>query len=500
MYKNFFGLRENPFNVNPDPRFLYLTPQTQKALDELTYGIQNRKGLILLTGEVGTGKTTLINCLLDRLRHRKIPMAFIFNSHLSVKHLFEFMLTDFGIPIDFQLESNMLMRFNTWLIECFRAGESPVLIVDEAQGLSFKLLEEIRLLLNLETASQKLLQIVLSGQPELEDKLKQPELRQLRRRITLRCSTRPFTLEESHGYITERLRIGGALGDPIFASDAMDAVHFYSQGIPRVINLLCEHALINAYVEHFRLVPARVVDEAAREFFLDEGRQFAREEANLQEPSHATSLAESPAFNAIEEPALTVRNSTVTTARHGEAISASVVNSNAPFFLKDLMPASAGPEVKPKESALCLDSIARVSGSATPLNKEKKQNQMTSSAIPPLHLIRPRTEDESSSTAKGSPISIAENRTLTFDTISQLPHSSRRTVIHALLPSWKLWSSRWVTGFLPTISLAEWSHVSLVALRRTKQWAFLGQALLRRWKCEFKRDWIAMINAMHSQR
>ena len=500
MYKNFFGLRKNPFNVNPDPRFLYLTPQTQKALDELTYGIQNRKGLILLTGEVGTGKTTLINCLLDRLRHRKIPMAFIFNSHLSVKHLFEFILTDFGIPIDFQLESNMLMRFNTWLIECFRAGESPVLIVDEAQGLSFKLLEEIRLLLNLETASQKLLQIVLSGQSELEDKLKQPELRQLRQRITLRCSTRPFTLEESHGYITERLRIGGALGDPIFASDAMDAVHFYSQGIPRVINLLCEHALINAYVEHFRLVPARVVDEAAREFFLDEGRQFAREEANLQEPSHATSLAESAAFNAIEEPALTARNSTVTTARHGEAISASMVNSNAPVFLKDLMPASAGPEVKPKESALCLDSIARVSGSATPLNTERKQNQVTSSAIPPLHLIRPRTEDESSSTAKGSPISIAENRTLTFDTISQLPHSSRRTVIHALLPSWKLWSSRWVTGFLPTISLAEWSHVSLVALRRTKQWAFLGQALLRRWKCEFKRDWIAMINAMHSQR
>jgi hypothetical protein len=147
-----------------------------------------------------------------------------------------------------------------------------------------------------------------------------------------------------------------------------------------------------------------------------------------------------------------------------------------------------------------LDSIARVSGSATPLNTERKQNQVTSSAILPLPLIRPRTEDESSSTAKGSPISIAENRTLTFDTISQLPHSSRRTVIHALLPSWKLWSSRWVTGFLPTISLAEWLHVSLVALRRTKQWAFLGQALLRRWKCEFKRDWIAMINAMHSQR
>jgi type II secretory pathway predicted ATPase ExeA len=502
MYKNFFGLRENPFNVNPDPRFLYLPPQTQKALAELTFGIQNRKGLILLTGEVGTGKTTLINYLLDWLRHRNVPTAFIFNSHLGVNHLFEFILTDFGIPIDIdiQLKSNMLMRLNTWLIERFRAGESPVLIVDEAQGLSFKLLEEIRLLLNLETASEKLLQIVLAGQPELEDKLKRPELRQLRQRITLRCSTRPFTLEESHGYITERLRIGGALGDPIFASDAMDAVHFYSQGIPRVINLLCEHALINAYAEHLRLVPARMVEEAAHEFFLDEGRQFAKEEENLQEPSHATSLAELAAFDAIEKPALASRNSTVAAARHRETISASMVNSNASLFLKDLMFASAGSEAKPKESAPCLDSFARVSGSATPLNTERKRNQATNLVIAPLHLIRSRTEDELSSTAKCSPISIAKNRTPTLDTINQLPRSSRRTVIHALLLSWKSRSSRWVTGFLSTVSLAESSPVSRVALRRIKQSAFLVQALLRRWKGEFKRDWIAMINAMHCQR
>ena len=373
MYKNFFGLRENPFNVNPDPRFLYLTPQTQEALDELTYGIENRKGFILLTGEVGTGKTTLINCLLDWLHHRKMPVAFIFNSRLSVNHLFEFILTDFGISIDLQLKSNMLMRLNTWLIERFRAGENPVLIVDEAQGLSFELLEEIRLLLNLETASEKLLQIVLVGQPELEDKLKRPELRQLRQRITLRCRTAPFTLEESHGYITERLRIGGAMGDPIFASDVMDVVHFYSQGIPRIINLLCEHALINAYVEHFRLVPARVVEEAAREFLLDDGRQFetrcisapvvssdpsvmhsivvnglarplATEEAHFPEPSHAASPAELGARVAIAGPALTARNNTVATVRQREAISPSIENSNAHIRLKDLILASVGTE------------------------------------------------------------------------------------------------------------------------------------------------------------
>jgi len=487
MYKNFFGLHENPFNVNPDPRFLYLTLQTQKALDELTYGIQYRKGLILLTGEVGTGKTTLINCLLDWLRHRKTPTAFIFNSRLRTDHLFEFILTDFGIPIDIQLKSNMLMRLNTWLLECFRAGKSPVLIVDEAQSLSSKLLEEIRLLLNLETPSEKLLQIVLSGQPELEDKLKRPELRQLRQRIMLRCTTRPLALEESRGYITERLRISGAMGDAIFASDAMDAVHFYSQGIPRVINLLCEHALINAYAEHFRPVPARMVEEAAHEFFLDEGRRFAKEEVNLQAPSHATALPKLTTFDAFEESAFTARNSTVTTTRHPEAISASMANSNAPAFLKDLMLTSAGREVKSKGTALCLDSIPRVSGSAIPFNTEMKQNQVTNLASAPLHLIRSRTEDESSSAAKRNPISDAQSRAL---------RSSRRPVIRALLLSWKSWSSQWVTGFLPTVSLAEWSHMSFAALRRIRQSTFLVQALLRRWKCEFKRDWMAMINAM----
>ena len=210
MYKSFFGLRENPFNINPDPRFLHRTPRIQEALEQLTYGVQNRKGLLLLTGEVGTGKTTLINHLLDWLRERKTPTAFIFNSHLKVNHLFDFILNDFGISTDFHLVSNMLLELNQWLIKRFRAGSTPVLIVDEAQGLSFELLEEIRLLLNLETASEKLLQIVLVGQPELEEKLKRPEMRQLRQRIALRCNTSPLTLDESHGYIADRLRIAGA--------------------------------------------------------------------------------------------------------------------------------------------------------------------------------------------------------------------------------------------------------------------------------------------------
>lgn len=270
MYQRFFGLRENPFNVNPDPRYLYLTRQIQEALAGLTYGIQNRKGFILLTGEVGTGKTTLLNRLLDWLRGQKVATAYIFNSRLEVNHLFDFMMADFEISYESREKSHLLLRLNQWLLERYRAGETAVLIIDEAQNLSPEVLEEIRLLTNLETSTEKLLQIVLTGQPELEEKLKIPQLRQLRQRITLRCRTTALSLEETFGYIAERLRIAGASGDPIFSKEAIQTVHLYSRGIPRVINLLCEHAMINAYVDSVRPVPAHLVEEVAREFQLDE--------------------------------------------------------------------------------------------------------------------------------------------------------------------------------------------------------------------------------------
>jgi general secretion pathway protein A len=275
MYKHFFGLRENPFNFNPDPHYLFLTSQTQEALDELTYGVQTRKGLILLTGEVGTGKTTLINRLLDWLRQQKSPTAFIFNSHLEISDLFDFMLADFGAQFDSRSKDNARMRLYQWLFERYRAGDTPVLIVDEAQGLPNSVLEEIRMLLNLETSSEKLLQIVLVGQPELDERLNQLELRQIKQRIALRCKTAALTLEEAHDYIQARLHIAGANGRPVFASQAMDAVHFYSRGIPRIMNLLCEHALINAYVEQVQPVPAHIVAEVAREFQFDDIKRVA---------------------------------------------------------------------------------------------------------------------------------------------------------------------------------------------------------------------------------
>jgi general secretion pathway protein A len=268
MYKKFFGLKENPFNVNPDPRYLFLTGHTQEALACLTYGIETRKGFILLTGEVGTGKTTLINKLLEWLHKERVFTAFVFNPRLSVSQFFDFMMADFGIPCETHQKGQMLQKLNQWLLDRYQAGERAVLIVDEAQNLSPQMLEEIRLLTNLETSTEKLLQIVLAGQPELEQKLNQPQLRQLRQRITLRAKTRHLTLEETHGYIVERMRIAGAENPDIFSPEAVEAVHRYARGIPRVTNLLCEHALVSSFVDQKNPVPAEIVEEVARDFDL----------------------------------------------------------------------------------------------------------------------------------------------------------------------------------------------------------------------------------------
>ncbi len=276
MYKSFFGLKENPFNVNPDPRYLFLTKQIEEALSGLMYGIQTRKGFITLTGEVGTGKTTLVNRLLDWLHLKRTKTAFLFNSRMNSSQLFDFILAEFDIQCDNRSKSQQLMKLNHWLLDRYRAGETAVLIVDEAQNLTFPVLEEIRLLTNLETSTEKLLQIVLSGQPELEDKLKLPQLRQLRQRITLRCRTMPMSNEQTHDYIQERLRIAGAPAQStIFSAKAMDAVHLYSMGIPRVINLLCEHALINSFVDQKQVVEPKVIEDVAREFQLDEVEPIA---------------------------------------------------------------------------------------------------------------------------------------------------------------------------------------------------------------------------------
>src|SRR5579863_1458854 len=270
MYKSFFGLTESPFRVNPDPRYLYLTNEIQEAMAGLTHGIQTRKGFVTLIGEVGTGKTTLVNRLLDWLKVQQIHVAFIVNSRLNTTQLFEFILAEFDISCDSRSKSQQLMRLNQFLLEKHAANETVALIIDEAQNLTYPVMEEIRLLTNLETSTDKLLQIVLSGQPELDEKLKLPQLRQLRQRISVRCKTSPLTNEQTHHYVAERLLIAGANGQPIFGPAAIDAIHKYAHGIPRVINLLCENALTGAYVEEQRPIEPALIDEVAREFQLDE--------------------------------------------------------------------------------------------------------------------------------------------------------------------------------------------------------------------------------------
>jgi len=271
MYKEFYGLRANPFNVNPDPRYLFLTRHTEEALACLTYGIQSRKGFVLLTGEVGTGKTTLINKLLEWLRLQQVATAFVFNSRLNVPQFLDYMMADFGIPCDSKAKSQILLRLYNWLLDRYRAGETAVLIVDEAQNLTEEVLEEIRMLTNLETFTEKLLQIVLVGQPELEQKLKQPQLRQLRQRLTLRARTYPFTLEESNAYVQQRLRVAGWDGQQIFEADALAAIHRYATGIPRLINLLCEHCLVSGFVDQQKIIGPGVVETVARDFELGDG-------------------------------------------------------------------------------------------------------------------------------------------------------------------------------------------------------------------------------------
>ncbi len=298
---DFFGLRENPFSANQDPRYSFSTRMVKQAWAELTCGIQTRNAFAVLTGEAGTGKTRLVRQLAEWLRQRETPTAFIFNPQLHTDDLFEFMLADFGIPPGERRGTKPLMCLNNWLFARYRAGRTAVLIVDEAQGLSTEVLESIRLLLNLETAQEKLLQIVLSGQPELNDKLNRPELRQLRQRITLRSWTRPLTLDETHAYIQHRLHIAGAGREFILLPEAVNAAYEYSRGVPRVLNLLCENALIAGFAKAIKPVPEEVVDEVARRFQLDRSRPNSQTEdwrffasPNLAAADPAIRLAPSP--------------------------------------------------------------------------------------------------------------------------------------------------------------------------------------------------------------
>jgi type II secretory pathway predicted ATPase ExeA len=306
MYGEFlsgYGLERNPFKTNPDPSYLFLHERTRAAMDDMASAIQARKGLILLTGEAGTGKTTLLNCLMESLRLEKTPVSFIFNPSLEVSDLFELMLADFRIPLYPSSKGSILARLNQWLMDGYLRGRNAVLIVDEAQGLPIQVLEEIRMLLNEETPREKLLQVVLSGQPELEEKLRRPELRDIRQRVGVRCRTMPFSRKETDGYIQRRLSVAGATNQEVFLPEAIDAVHRYSRGIPRVMNLLCEYALVRASVSQVQPLPAYFVEEAARQLQFDEVMPVAGEHlAEALSPAAAGALESSDSVRAEIRP------------------------------------------------------------------------------------------------------------------------------------------------------------------------------------------------------
>lgn len=271
MYKKFYGLTRNPFEISPDPYFFYPTPRHNEALANLNYGVQRRKGVVVVTGEVGTGKTLLVRCLLDSLNRNQVAFAYVFNPRLSVPDFLRYVLTDLRLPMNGRTKSEMLAYLNSYLIARFRRGSTAVLVVDEAQLLSWELLEEIRLLTNLETSQQKLLQIVLVGQPEMDRRLDSPHLRQLKQRVGLRCTLEPLGIDELKGYISRRLELAGANshGSSIFSDEAIVTVHKYSRGIPRLINTLCENSLVSGYAKQVKQVTEDIVQEVASDFRLD---------------------------------------------------------------------------------------------------------------------------------------------------------------------------------------------------------------------------------------
>jgi len=248
MYKNFYGLKENPFNVTSDPHFLYKSGQHREAFSSLIYGIKERKGFIEITGDIGTGKTTLCRALLDKLSSAT-KTAFILNPRLSEAQFIRAIIEDFGIIPRKDSKIEMIKALNSFLIEQLAEGNNVVLIIDEAQNLRSNILEEVRLLSNLETEKEKLFQIVLVGQPELKNKLASPELAQLKQRIAIRYHMSPLEIDDVEGYIQHRLKVAGNKGDIIFNQDAIDEVYRYSKGVPRLINIVCDRAMLLGYVQ-----------------------------------------------------------------------------------------------------------------------------------------------------------------------------------------------------------------------------------------------------------
>lgn len=270
MYKAFYGLKRNPFEITPDPSFLFPTGRHNEALAALYYGVRRHKGFVVLTGEVGTGKTLLLRCLLQALKKSKdVAYAYVFNGRLSPVEFLQYIVSDLGLPGTSKNKGELLLQIAQYVVARSQKKLTTVLVVDEAHHLSTEILEEIRLLTNLETEDEKLLQILLVGQPELDDKLDSVNLRQLKQRIALRSHLLPLDSNETKGYILRRLQLAGCTyPSALFPPETIAAVYQHSKGLPRLINTVCENALIAGYSRQMRSVSPDIVDDIARDFRL----------------------------------------------------------------------------------------------------------------------------------------------------------------------------------------------------------------------------------------
>jgi len=270
MYKRFYNLQRNPFDITPDPSFLFPTKKHNEALAALYYGVKRRKGFVVLTGEVGTGKTVLVRCLLQILQRANVAFAYVFNPLLSPIEFLQYALGDLRLPTSGKNKSELLLELSSYVIARHRKGLTTVLVVDEAHHLSTEVLEEIRLLTNLETGESKLLQILLIGQPELDEKLDSVDLRQLKQRVALRSHLNSLDLEETRGYVYRRLQIAGSTNpSELFPMETIFELHRQSRGYPRLVNTLCENALIQGYARQERSVRPEVIEEIAADFRLN---------------------------------------------------------------------------------------------------------------------------------------------------------------------------------------------------------------------------------------
>lgn len=267
MYKNFYGLRDIPFSLAPDPKYLFRTDSLLEVFANLQYGIENGKGIVVVTGEVGTGKTTILRSMLQSL-DRSVLAAYIFNPILSTGEFFDLLAGEFRMKPQ-ESKASMLRLLGNILISRHSQGLRTVLVIDEAHLLPRHLLEEIRLLLNFETNREKLLQVILCGQPELHDLLSQPDLRQLKQRVSLKCSIKTLTAHETDEYIHWRLRIAGCADENLFESEAIALVHRFSGGIPRIINNICDNALLTGFSEGSLRITAEIVRDVVDELDLN---------------------------------------------------------------------------------------------------------------------------------------------------------------------------------------------------------------------------------------